>query len=104
MTRKALLLALPPMIVLSLVACKDSDKPAQDARAMGEVLPGSASDAMIPLDTVRSQPPLAPPPTASAKHGAGKARDSDEADAAATEAATEEAPVIAIPPASPATE
>ena len=96
--RNALLLSL----VLGLAACKGSDKPAQDARAVGEVLPGSASDAMIPLDTVRSQPPLAPPPTSSAR-GAGKAGEED-ADAAETEAGTEDAPAIAIPPATPAAE
>jgi len=31
----------------------------QQATAGGEILPGSASDAMLPFDTVRSQPPIA---------------------------------------------
>ncbi len=48
-----------PLLVLSLSACK-KDAPAQSQQAAGEVLPGSVSDAMLPLDTVTSQPPLAP--------------------------------------------
>jgi hypothetical protein len=45
---------------LCLGGCK-ADKQSSDKReAGGEVLPGSASDAMLPLDSVRSQPPLAP--------------------------------------------
>ncbi len=50
-----LLLALP----LALAGCGKSNDGA-GATAAGEVLPGSVSDAMLPLDTVRSQPPLAP--------------------------------------------
>lgn len=52
---------------LALVACSSEQKPAQKNTAGGEILEGSASDAMLPLDTVRSQPPLAPPPQASGK-------------------------------------
>ena len=49
-------LAIATLLVLS--ACnKQTDKQVQ---AGGEILPGSASDAMLPLDTVTSQPPLAP--------------------------------------------
>lgn len=56
--RLALILALP----LALAACgSGSDKKGKDQRtAAGEILPGSVSDAMLPYDTVRSQPPLAP--------------------------------------------
>ena len=47
--------------VLALAACKDEpQKPAGPGTAQGEVLPGSVSDAMLPLDTVRSHAPLAP--------------------------------------------
>ena len=53
--RAAIMLALP----LALAGCGGSDD-SGGATAAGEVLPGSASDAMLPLDTVRSQPPLAP--------------------------------------------
>ena len=78
-------------------ACKGEKKAAQDANAEGEILPGSASDAMLPYDTVRSQPPLAPPPSASGKPGA-KA-EAGEADASASEAGeqAEEAPAPAAP-------
>mgnify|MGYP000322985689 CR=1 FL=1 len=44
--------------------------------AQGEVLPGSASDAMLPLDTVKSQAPLAP------KSEGGEAGDTKGAKAA----------------------
>ena len=53
---KSRFLATIALLVLS--ACnKQTDKQVQ---AGGEILPGSASDAMLPLDTVTSQPPLAP--------------------------------------------
>jgi hypothetical protein len=46
--------------VTALVGCGSEKKPkAASGSAYGEVLPGSASDAMIPYDSVRSQPPLA---------------------------------------------
>lgn len=56
--RLALILALP----LAAAACnKGAEKKQKDQRqAAGEILPGSISDAMLPYDTVRSQPPLAP--------------------------------------------
>lgn len=56
-------------LVLALAACGD-DRESTAAGKMGEVLPGSASDAMLPLDTVRSQPPLDPGTVASDKDGA----------------------------------
>ena len=44
-----------------LGGCKGEPKPDAGAgTAQGEVLPGAASDAMLPLDTVKSQAPLAP--------------------------------------------
>ena len=47
--------------LLTLAACQDkSRKPAGPGTAQGEVLPGSVSDAMLPLDTVRSHAPFAP--------------------------------------------
>lgn len=47
--------------LLALTGCKgDTKKDAGAGTAQGEVLPGSASDAMLPLDTVKSQAPLAP--------------------------------------------
>ncbi len=50
---------LPIMLLAALAACQ-GEKQADNRSAEGEILPGSVSDAMLPLDTVRSQPPLAP--------------------------------------------
>ena len=63
MRRPARAAALLAVLTIALAACKDEPKPAQKTggAATGEILPGSASDAMIQYDTLRSQPPLAPP-------------------------------------------
>jgi len=53
--------ALAPVLLglVLLTGCKKDDrKTDSNASAAGEILPGSASDAMLPYDTVRSQPPL----------------------------------------------
>jgi hypothetical protein len=52
----------PALLILTLVACSgDEAKKAEGAGTVeGEILPGSANDAMIPLDSVKSQAPLAP--------------------------------------------
>ncbi len=49
-------------LCLGLAACGDqAAAPAEEgAKASGEVLPGSVSDAMIPLEQLDSQAPLAP--------------------------------------------
>ena len=61
MTPRGFMLIGAAMLALALGACKGEPKKAAGAgTAQGEVLPGSASDAMLPLDTVRSQSPLAP--------------------------------------------
>ena len=63
--------------VLALAGCnRDAKKDAGAGTAQGEVLPGSASDAMLPLDTVKSQAPLAP------KSEGGEAGDAKGAKAA----------------------
>ena len=47
--------------LLTLSGCQEKKQAGPShATAVGEVLPGSVSDAMLPLDSVRSQPPLAP--------------------------------------------
>lgn len=56
--RAASLVLLP----LALAACHSEEKPGGGVQ--GEILPASVSDAMLPLDTVRSQPPLVAPPAA----------------------------------------
>lgn len=87
-------------LAIALGACQAEKKPQVAGSAGGEVLPGSASDAMLPVDQVRSQPPLAPKPTASASEGAPKARSgaAEKSDAPASD----EAPAEASP--EPATE
>ena len=78
---------------LTLAACKDEPKkPAGPGTAQGEVLPGAVSDAMLPLDTVKSQAPLAP------KDEGGEAGDTKGAKAGkpsakASNVATDEAVV-----------
>lgn len=55
--------ALLPLLCLALAACNEqASTPAaeQGGAASGEVLAGSISDAMIPLDQLESQAPLAP--------------------------------------------
>ncbi|WP_374529822.1 hypothetical protein [Novosphingobium sp.] len=77
---------------LSLGACKGAEKQQGAGNAQGEILPGSASDAMIPIDTVRSQAPLAPK-AASPNKADSKAAASE----AAPEPAAEPAPKDDIP-------
>ena len=48
-----------PLTLLLLSACGEKGNDAAQGSPGGEVLEGSISDAMLPLDTVRSQPPLA---------------------------------------------
>lgn len=59
--------------LLALAACEDeADVPANDEdgrEASGEVLEGTISDAMLPLDEVRSQAPLAQPDDAEEASG-----------------------------------
>ena len=80
-----------PLAALALAACQAEKKTAIKGSAGGEVLAGSASDAMLPIDTVRSQPPLAPKPTASA----GPTKASSSSSSADEEPPAEEAPVEA---------
>jgi hypothetical protein len=58
-------LALALLAGLALTGCQDKKQAPAQGTAGGEVLPGSVSDAMLPIDTVRSQPPLAPKSDAS---------------------------------------
>ncbi|MEQ1498654.1 MAG: hypothetical protein ABL914_08315 [Novosphingobium sp.] len=56
---------------LALAACQGEEKKATGGNASGEILPGSVSDAMLPLDTVKSQAPLAPKAEGSDKAESG---------------------------------
>ncbi|MCP5385879.1 MAG: hypothetical protein H6916_03555 [Novosphingobium sp.] len=77
-------------LLLALGACKGGEKQQGAGKVEGEILPGSASDAMLPLDTVRSQPPLAPKAPA-AKEGV-KPGASEAAEAAAPAPEADPAP------------
>lgn len=88
-------------VPLALTACKGEQKSAGNT-AGGQILPGSTSDAMLPLDTVRSQPPLAPKTEASGKPEKGKSAGKPAASKAAApeptnSAATVEAPAAPTP-------
>ena len=52
--------AIVALSLLTLTACQAEPNKAAGGTAQGEVLPGAASDAMLPLDTLKSQAPLAP--------------------------------------------
>ncbi len=100
--------ALRPLLALGLASVAltgcGRDKAADPkAQAAGEVLPGSISDAMLPLDTVRSQPPLAPRAEASGKAitSGDKATAPDHEPEAAAEGDAPPAEAPAEAPASP---
>ena len=80
------------ILALALAACGSDKKDEGAGKAEGQILSSSVSDAMLPLDTVRSQAPLAPKVEPKGKSDA-------EADAGATEAAAAPAEVPAAAPA-----
>lgn len=69
-------LMLAAAALLALPAC--SKKPETQAQAGGEILEGSISDAMLPLDTATSQPPLAPKTVKADSTGDDKETAEDE--------------------------
>jgi len=85
MTDKRFLALLAPLALLA--ACNDADK--DDGRAAsGEVLEGTVSDAMLPIDRVQSEPPLEDPEAfakvqekAAASEDKGEQEKAPEADA-----------------------
>jgi hypothetical protein len=72
---KRLAVVLP--VVLALGACGSDPAPGTDGggTASGEVLEGSISDAMLPVDTVQSQSPLLEKAPSDAGGSAGDAAD-----------------------------
>ncbi|MCB2060743.1 MAG: hypothetical protein R3E09_18460 [Novosphingobium sp.] len=62
--------------ILALAGCGGKQETERQDTAGGEILARSIGDDMLPYDTVRSQPPLAPKPTASRS---GDAQASDDA-------------------------
>ena len=86
------------LLALALAGCGDKGGKEQGGKAEGQILPASVSDAMIPVDQVRSQAPLAPQ--------TGSSKKEDKADAAnpsATQAPAAEETAKAAPSASPTT-
>ncbi|OCC25361.1 hypothetical protein MB02_01450 [Croceicoccus estronivorus] len=74
---RRLILVLSPIVLLA--ACGDDESKQGDGRtAAGEVLEGSISDGMIPLDQLKSQAPLAEPEKAAAT--ASDATDESESE------------------------
>jgi hypothetical protein len=85
-----------------LAACDSGADDAADGRtAEGEVLGGTISDAMLPLDTVKSQsPPLRTEPAGDAEGDDASADEAAEAPAdepAAEEAEAEPEPAVPTP-------
>ena len=78
MTNKRLLFALPMLALLA--ACGGASSGNDSRAASGEVLEGTISDEMLPVDRVRSEPPLEDPEAfAKARSGADGAAGTDEA-------------------------
>ena len=77
---------------LMLCSCGGEKTPDKQATARGEILPGSASDAMLPFDTVRSQPPIAVSTTASGEPVAQTSGDAASEGAGSADAAATSAP------------
>ena len=74
--------------LLTLAGCHHHDGKSEDQRvAVGQVLPGSISDAMLPYDTRRSQPQLAPVHAAADAGPAASADTSADATSGAGDAA-----------------
>lgn len=67
---------LPALILIATLGCAGCQEApkAATASADGEILPASISDAMLPLDSVRSQAPLAPKVVASESDSGGAAK------------------------------
>ncbi len=96
-------LMLAPLAV-ALAACGDDPAPeasssGEVAEATGEVLGGSISDDMLPLEEVRSQSPLAPRASGAPSSSGGDSDASDAGDASEDEAETAEVETSADAPA-----
>ena len=97
MTDKRLAFAFA-LLPLGLLAACDRER-AEEGAATGEVLEGTVSDAMLPLDRVRSEAPLEDPEAfaqvqeKAAAEGAAAAAPASEAGAAEDAEPAEDAPV-----------
>ncbi len=91
-------LAVSLLSLTLLAGCGSEQKKDKTAgTAGGEILPGSTSDAMLPLDTVRSQPPLAPKVEGSGKPGAKTEEEAADTPSDAAPAAAPEEPAADVP-------
>jgi hypothetical protein len=92
-------------LLLALPGCGSAKKEPTKGTAGGEVLEASVTDAMLPVDQVRSQPPLAPRTEGDgSKHGSqdgdageGGAASSDAAGTSAGDQGAPAAPAAATP-------
>jgi len=66
------------LLALGLAACGEKAATDKDAAAGGQVLPGSTSDAMLPQDTISSQPPLAKSADEGDAQGGDAAKDAGD--------------------------
>ena len=91
--------------LMLLAACGDKAEP-QEGSLQGEVLEGTISDAMLPVERVRSEPPLEDPDAfAEAQEGADEAAGEAAAEDEEGEAAdTEEGAAADVVPFDPAAE
>jgi hypothetical protein len=83
MTRPLALILLAAALLPA--GCKREAAP--DAGAAGQILPGSASDAMLPSDRLTSQPPLDPRADRASSGGEAKGSGTEAADDGAAGAA-----------------
>ena len=108
MTNKRLLFALPMLALLA--ACGGASSGNDSRAASGEVLEGTISDEMLPVDRARSEPPLEDPEAFAKVRGAADRADAtgtpegDNGGATETETGEAEAAEPAAEPAEPAAE
>lgn len=95
------LMAAAACAVLALAGCKKSEEQPK-AAAGGELLPRSASDDMLPYDTVRSQASLDAPDTGLYESGSRPARPAVSASAAAEDDVVTDPVVLEAAPVAPA--
>jgi hypothetical protein len=82
--------AMVALLVLgALAACGSEQAETAKGSSFGQVLPGSASDAMLPYDTASSAPPLAPPTYESGDEAPVRRSGGGSADPVADEVAPE---------------
>lgn len=91
-----------PVLALVLAACGEEPEATMaddtDGAAEGEVLGGTISDAMLPIDSVQSQSPTVEPRRSSAGSDAAASSDGEDTAAAASDASETSEPTGAAEP------